>query len=67
MEDHGPRSGRALWPQFVDNGHPVLVDGSAEAIGRICGLALRELADADTAVSVLGNLRPHLLGRALLG
>jgi len=60
------------WPAFtaaviVDIGDSVLVAGPAEAIGRLHGLPRQELVDASAAESALCDLRPLLIGQALLG
>ena len=60
------------WPGFtaaviVDIGGSVLVAGPAEAIGRLHGLPRHELVDARAAESALVDLRPLLIGQALLG
>jgi RimJ/RimL family protein N-acetyltransferase len=60
------------WPGFtaaviVDNGGSVLVAGPAEAIGRLHGHPRHELVDAGAAESALVDLRPRLIGQALLG
>lgn len=60
------------WPGFkatviVDIGGSVLVAGPAEAIGRLHELPKQELVDARAAESALVDLRPLLIGQALLG
>lgn len=60
------------WPGFtatvvVGIGGSVLVAGPAEAIGRLHGLPRHELVDARAAESALVDLRPRLIGQALLG
>lgn len=60
------------WPGFtaaviVDIGGSVLVAGPGEAIGRLHGLPRHELVDAGAAESALVDLRPRLIGQALLG
>lgn len=60
------------WPGFtatviVDIGGSVLVAGPAEAISRLHELPIQELVDARAAEAALVDLRPLLIGQALLG
>lgn len=52
---------------IVDIGGSVLVAGPAEAISRLHGLPRQGLVNADAAESALVDLRPQLIGQALLG
>ena len=60
------------WPGFnaaviLDIGGSLLIAGPAKAIALLRRLPRPQLADVEVAASVLHNLRPRLIGRALLG